>query len=218
MRPRFIASITSSGLQCAAVVATAAIVPLLAPPPAQALVQVSVDGRLWNVSTVTGEFRGAAQPIVGGVDLTNNNAGLFNAGAPWWANESLANKFAFAVRDMLGAPNERILAVRDDGVRISETFGPLFAFTATELQPGAVVLGRAWLPDVPATGTLLPLTPATRAAGFNDRTVVENTYATATEVPGPLPILGAAAAFGYSRKLRKRINRSTNAVATTAGA
>ncbi len=27
-------------------------------------------------------------------------------------------------------------------------------------------------------------------------------------VPGPLPVLGAAAAFGYSRKLRKRINQS----------
>lgn len=26
-------------------------------------------------------------------------------------------------------------------------------------------------------------------------------------VPGPLPLLGAAAAFGYSRKLRKRINK-----------
>jgi hypothetical protein len=29
------------------------------------------------------------------------------------------------------------------------------------------------------------------------------------QVPGPLPILGAAAAFGYSRKLRNRIQKST---------
>jgi hypothetical protein len=28
---------------------------------------------------------------------------------------------------------------------------------------------------------------------------------TPAEVPGPLPLLGAAAAFGYSRKLRHRI-------------
>jgi hypothetical protein len=27
-------------------------------------------------------------------------------------------------------------------------------------------------------------------------------------VPGPLPLLGAAAAFGYSRKLRNRIQKS----------
>ena len=30
-----------------------------------------------------------------------------------------------------------------------------------------------------------------------------------TLVPGPLPLLGAAAAFGYSRKLRNRIQKST---------
>lgn len=29
------------------------------------------------------------------------------------------------------------------------------------------------------------------------------------EVPGPLPLLGAAAAFGYSRKLRRRLNATT---------
>jgi len=34
-------------------------------------------------------------------------------------------------------------------------------------------------------------------------------------VPGPLPALGAAAAFGFSRKLRKRIKRSPNAVSST---
>jgi hypothetical protein len=36
-----------------------------------------------------------------------------------------------------------------------------------------------------------------------------------TPVPGPLPVLGAAAAFGYSRKLRKRI-RGSRSVANTA--
>jgi hypothetical protein len=37
----------------------------------------------------------------------------------------------------------------------------------------------------------------------------------ATPVPGPLPALGAAAAFGFSRKLRKRIKRSSDAVSST---
>jgi hypothetical protein len=32
--------------------------------------------------------------------------------------------------------------------------------------------------------------------------------ATATAVPGPLPLLGVAAAFGCSRKLRKRIKQA----------
>ena len=30
-----------------------------------------------------------------------------------------------------------------------------------------------------------------------------------SQTPGPLPLLGAAAAFGYSRKLRNRIQKST---------
>jgi hypothetical protein len=34
-------------------------------------------------------------------------------------------------------------------------------------------------------------------------------------VPGPLPALGAAAAFGFSRKLRKRIKGSTNALSSS---
>ncbi|MCX5951713.1 MAG: hypothetical protein NT158_11330 [Cyanobacteria bacterium] len=38
---------------------------------------------------------------------------------------------------------------------------------------------------------------------------------TAAPVPGPLPAFGAAAAFGFSRKLRKRIKRSGNAVSST---
>ncbi len=33
----------------------------------------------------------------------------------------------------------------------------------------------------------------------------------ATKVPGPLPILGAGVAFGYSRRLRKRIKVGVSA-------
>jgi hypothetical protein len=36
----------------------------------------------------------------------------------------------------------------------------------------------------------------------------------AAPVPGPLPVFGAAAAFGNSRKLRKQIKGSSNTVST----
>jgi hypothetical protein len=37
----------------------------------------------------------------------------------------------------------------------------------------------------------------------------------APEAPGPLPIFGAAAAFGFSRNLRRRIKNSVNPVSSS---
>jgi hypothetical protein len=36
-----------------------------------------------------------------------------------------------------------------------------------------------------------------------------------TDVPGPLPVFGAATAFGYSRRLRRRIKKSGNSASST---
>ena len=36
-------------------------------------------------------------------------------------------------------------------------------------------------------------------------------------VPGPLPLLGVGAAFGYSRRLRRRINLATGSVSSASG-
>ena len=53
----------------------------------------------------------------------------------------------------------------------------------------------------------------------NDLAFKVNTAPATSSVPGPLPILGVAAAFGFSRKLRKRIklHRGTSAVSSSAG-
>jgi hypothetical protein len=46
---------------------------------------------------------------------------------------------------------------------------------------------------------------------FDDVTFGSATPGPGTEgAPGPLPLLGVAAAFGYSRKLRARIKRSVS--------
>jgi hypothetical protein len=37
--------------------------------------------------------------------------------------------------------------------------------------------------------------------------MIDNVSLRKVEVPGPLGILGVATAFGYSRRLRRRINR-----------
>jgi hypothetical protein len=71
-------------------------------------------------------------------------------------------------------------------------------------------------PFVVANLRPLATTPLT-AGSLNTSTFMVVTFSTSSTapVPGPLPALGAAAAFGFSRKLRKRIKRSNNAVSST---
>ena len=64
---------------------------------------------------------------------------------------------------------------------------------------GGGIIGSAWGDNI-GDGTFSPSTSF----------VVE--AKDATSAPGPLPIFGAAAAFGFSRKLRKRIKTSANFV------
>jgi len=115
---------------------------------------------------------------------------------PWWQNASLAQTFAQQVFSSLGTPNY----FQFNGVY--QYFGPFFGYgNTTTLQnyryqasTNSIVvyssgqanytLSRVW-----AQASLVP-------------------------VPGPLPALGAVAAFGFSRQLRKRIKVSNNAVSS----
>jgi hypothetical protein len=54
----------------------------------------------------------------------------------------------------------------------------------------------------------------TNLQSFDGPAIVSVTARTA-RVPGPLPLFGAAAAFGFSRQLRKRIKGSINAVSSS---
>jgi hypothetical protein len=48
-----------------------------------------------------------------------------------------------------------------------------------------------------------------------DQFTIGQAPAQATGVPGPIPLFGTAAAFGFSRKLRKRIKTSSNPVSSS---
>ena len=146
---------------------------------AQAVV-VNVNGQNWNVTTFTGSY--------------NDNTSKFNTAAnggimPWWGNSTTANAFASAVGAALGYPNSVASAER----------GPFFAYNDTGGQ-GQAVTYFSLAPSV---------NPNSPSSFFgpreNSRSYAQADLAT---VPGPLPALGAAAAFGYSRTLRKRINFS----------
>jgi hypothetical protein len=104
--------------------------------------------------------------------------------------------------------------------------GPLYtlAFEGFSPNPVTATIGFSYIVDVisgpekiisagASTGTILntPL-PDTSVeliySNFVNNSPLPSFTNTITQTPGPLPILGAGAAFGFSRKLRKRIKQS----------
>lgn len=98
-----------------------------------------------------------------------------NGVMPWWGDGVLSIEFATTVAGALGLPNS-------GGGR-----GPLFASQASVISVIAYVY-------TPPNVEIRPLRPDSDAI-----------FAQATVVPGPFPVLGAATAFGMSRRLRRRI-------------
>lgn len=97
---------------------------------------------------------------------------------PWWGNDLLASEFAAQVYNLLGPGWD-------------SNYGPIFAHRESIGQ----VLGI--VQSVTDPFDQIDVTSASNATF---------TYAIATApVPGPLPLFGAAAAFGWSRQLRKRL-------------
>ena len=88
---------------------------------------------------------------------------------------------------------------------------------------GAVAFRQAFFnfyqPLIPPTGNPAYIGPiaarfkAIEPGDLSDKllagTIGGGGQAPGDEVPGPVPLLGAAAAFGYSRKLRRRIGANT---------
>jgi hypothetical protein len=151
---------------------------------AQAL-QVNVGGVFWGVTTFNSSYTLGTSKF-----NTPANGGVM----PWWGNSTLANMFATAENTQLGSPNP-VAGVFSTGGPGSPYFGWTFG-----LQSG---LGpytglNFW---IPAGGS-----PAEGLKTINVNPGVSYEWAQASlTVPGPLPVFGVAAAFGFSRKLRKRI-------------
>ena len=189
-----------------AVFGAAVAVGVLGAGQAQALV-VTVNNQRWNVNFFDGTQGGP-------------NAALFQTAAnggrmPWYTNNAascgtnpfpspstcLATQFANAVGTQLnaGAP------IQNGRPYLS------FAFSGmTSNQVGNGVAGT------PCTGSGCARTGqfiyfdgvALRLDTEPQANLARWAYADLASVPGPFPLFGAAAAFGFSRKLRKRINDS----------
>ncbi len=179
----------NKGLRLPGLAAAAGTLSLaLAPNPVQALV-VTVGGTQYEVSTFTGSY--------------NSNLSKFNTAAnggvmPWWGNNQLAVDFSTAVGTSLGLPNPSFYV-------ITANVGPIFAYGFRQFFFEDVTVSASYLKtDVQTYYGYSPPAALTATATYAQATV----YAPPpppSDVPGPLPLFGAAAAFGMSRRLRRRI-------------
>lgn len=104
---------------------------------------------------------------------------------PWWGSQGLASQFAAAVGNSFGTVN-------------FTNFGPFFAYKISGgvfaevfvVSSGTVQSGGSFSPNASSAWAQATL------------------YNAPASVPGPLPLFGAGAAFGFSRKLRKRVRDS----------
>ena len=83
-----------------------------------------------------------------------------------------------------------------------------------------ITLASLGMPNSGILGTWTLVDPGDPSYIGDTISVQVNASRSSANVPGPLPILGLAAAFGFSRKLRKRIklHKVTSAVSTSPGA
>lgn len=196
-----------------AVFGAAVVAGVLGAGQAQALI-VTVNGQTWDIKYFDGTQNGP-------------NAALFQTSAnggkmPWYTNDaaSCGNIRTPTVNSCLATQFANALGTQLNAGSPSATV--LFAFSP--VTSGATVgqgeAGPPVGPEAPATrtGQYICTNPGTCGAAVAspflglDTDPVASTqrwaYADLVLVPGPLPLFGAAAAFGFSRKLRKRINVS----------
>ena len=176
-----------------AAISAAVVGGVLGAGQAQAIV-ITVGGKLYDITTFTGTYAANASkfnlPSAGGV-------------MPWWNDQAPGRlAFAAALNTALGLPNPvaGVFSTRGPG-------SPYFAFQLNTTNspcgsPTSCVGSSLW--EVPVSGT-----PGTATINvFSSDSYVWAQGIEVTPTPGPLPLLGALAAFGTSRKLRKRIKDS----------
>jgi hypothetical protein len=164
--------------------------------PGSAQAYVVVGGVQYDVTTFTGSYNENiskfATPAQGGV-------------MPWWTggqDGSVARLFSLAVGTSLGLPNT---AAGPNTCYLGAcSWAPFFAFAA----PSDVSLYeyREYGYSVEVASEV-----TSRSRIWAQAT----SFYPAAPAPGPLPLFGAAAAFGFSRQLRKRIKLAPNALASS---
>jgi hypothetical protein len=191
-----------------AVFGAAVAVGVLGAGQAQAF-HATVNGQRWNVQFFDGTQGGP-------------NAALFQTAAsggrmPWFTNDALscvtsdatlnnclAVQFSNAVGTGLSGPGLQALRFAFSGM--TSTFSNLGADPPVTVTACPNVDFTS--PNCPRTGQFITIRDGVTSLDTEPQKDEIARWAYADLVSGPLPLFGVAAAFGFSRKLRKRINDS----------
>lgn len=169
--------------------AAAAVAAISLNPGSAQAYEVTVGNIRYDITTFTSSPLSAAAKF-----QTPANGGVM----PWYGNAELAQSFATGLKGNLGYPNCQIAGGCGGG--------PFFAH---ERQSGGFTNSFLWYQSTNALRG-----PQGNLAG-QFRTFAQAAFIGYIPVPGPLPLFGAAAAFGFSRKLRTRIQGSRRPLATS---
>jgi hypothetical protein len=162
---------------------------------------VTVGGQQWDVTTFTGSYNDNMTKF-----QTPNNGGVM----PWWGQVADAAAWADALGWALGDPNTGQWDIPEN-----LRSGPAFGWSiGNHPISGDEVIYTQYVFAEPASTYPGYSVSLSHMGDLRSRSTITWAQATA-RVPGPLPALGAAAAFGFSRKLRKRIKCSTSTASGT---
>ncbi len=210
-----------------AVSAACLALPLLAPPAASALTQsatfdpvLQVDGNSASTGFTFSGFTGPVSSVTTTINLTKCDDPIATAtGACLGTGDSYNSEIELSLQSPTGA----IVSLVTIGDLSGQAPGGTVAWTFDDTASASLV-GVSSL----VSGTYLPLSSLSAFSGQNGNgtwnllfrddtpgaplsingwslTVNAAAGPTPSDVPGPLPLFGLAAAFGWSRLLRKRI-------------
>jgi hypothetical protein len=161
---------------------------LLQANPSHALTTITVDGTAYDILYYRGSL----------ADLLASPIAPPSTSFPWFANVSLATDFANALFTEEGNSSLQNIMDNSPSSPTGElTLGPLFLTSSTDFV--------AYDSDATTSNSF---TCDSSNAVVCDVMTINWAYVQppAPPVPAPLPLLGATAAFSFSRKLRRRLS------------
>jgi hypothetical protein len=171
-----------------------------APGQAQAANPITIssgpNAGIYSINFVTGKYADVAATV------TDPTKSL------WWNDANLASTLAVALGSSNSVPGNLPMLngnFTDDASHAFMAAGPLFATMTGSIFGQPIITGQASSSPYNASANFI-LAQANMTS-FN-WAIATKAPLPGSGVPAPLPVFGAAAAFGFSRRLRSRINKS----------